>query len=117
MKKNFLALWHNEIARYRYFIGAVALSSVYLRFGGALWELSFAENIFQTIGCPRFISILAVGIFDSIVTLCLWFSIMVCASFFMARQKGSFQYFMSSYIDFCIYRHVSICDRCRRYVR
>ena len=90
MKKNFLALWHNEIARYRYFIGAVALSSVYLRFGGALWELSFAENIFQTIGCPRFISILAVGIFDSIVTLCLWFSIMVFASFFMARQKGSF---------------------------
>jgi len=90
MKKNFLALWHNEIARYRYLIGAVALSSVYLRFGGAFWELSIAENMFQTIGWPRCTAIMVVGIFDTIVTLCLWFSIMVFASFFLTHLKRSF---------------------------
>ena len=90
MKKNFLSLWHNEIARYRYLIGAVALSSFYLRFGGALWELSIAESMFHAFGWPRFISILAVGIFDALVTMCLWLGIMTFASFSLTRRKGSF---------------------------
>jgi len=106
MKKNFLVIWHNEIVRYRYFIGVVALSSVCLRFRGTLRELSFAENIFRAIGWPRFTAILAVDIFGTIVTLCLWFSLIVFAPFFAARQKKSFST-LSLVILICVFIGIS----------
>jgi len=89
MKKNLLAIWRNEITRYRYLIGAVALTSVYLRFGGAVWELKIAESVFITFELPKSMAFMVVGMFDVIVTTCLWFSFMVCASIFQVHKNAS----------------------------